>query len=66
MGKHVVLVGGGHAHLTCLKMLKHMVDRDHRVTLISPDAYHYYSGMRNPCRKSRSQISESPSTKAAQ
>ena len=45
MGKHLVLVGGGHAHLTCLMQLKHFVDRGHRVTLISPDAYHYYSGM---------------------
>jgi NADH dehydrogenase FAD-containing subunit len=45
MGKHLVLVGGGHAHLTCLKQLKHYVDRGHRVTLISPTPYHYYSGM---------------------
>ncbi|MHB9072888.1 MAG: NAD(P)/FAD-dependent oxidoreductase [Desulfobaccales bacterium] len=45
MGKHLVLAGGGHAHLTCLKQLKHYVDRGHRVTLISPAAYHYYSGM---------------------
>ena len=45
MGKHLVLVGGGHAHLTCLKRLKDYVDRGHRVTLISPAAYHYYSGM---------------------
>jgi NADH dehydrogenase FAD-containing subunit len=45
MDKHLVLVGGGHAHLTCLKMLSQIVARGHRVTLISPDAYHYYSGM---------------------
>lgn len=45
MGKHLVLVGGGHAHLTCLKQLRYYVDRGHRVTLISPAAYHYYSGM---------------------
>jgi NADH dehydrogenase FAD-containing subunit len=45
MGKHLVLIGGGHAHLTCLKQLKYYVDRGHRVTLISPAAYHYYSGM---------------------
>lgn len=45
MGNNLVLVGGGHAHLTCLKMLKHYVDRGHRVTLISPTPYHYYSGM---------------------
>jgi NADH dehydrogenase FAD-containing subunit len=45
MGKHLVLVGGGHAHLTCLKELKHIVHRGHRVTLISLGDYHYYSGM---------------------
>ena len=45
MGKHLVLVGGGHAHLTCLKMLQQYVDRGHRVTLISPTPFHYYSGM---------------------
>ncbi|MFZ5450153.1 MAG: NAD(P)/FAD-dependent oxidoreductase [Thermodesulfobacteriota bacterium] len=45
MAKHLVLVGGGHAHLTCLKMLKNIVDQGHRVTLISPAEYHYYSGM---------------------
>jgi NADH dehydrogenase FAD-containing subunit len=45
MSKHLVLVGAGHAHLTCLKNLGHIVARGHRVTLISPTAYHYYSGM---------------------
>jgi NADH dehydrogenase FAD-containing subunit len=45
MGKNLVLVGGGHAHLTCLKKLKHIIDRGHRATLISPSTYHYYSGM---------------------
>lgn len=45
MGRHLVLVGGGHAHLTCLKDLKHIVARGHEVTLVSPTAYHYYSGM---------------------
>jgi NADH dehydrogenase FAD-containing subunit len=45
MGRHLVLVGGGHAHLTCLKDLKHIVVRGHEVTLVTPTAYHYYSGM---------------------
>ncbi len=45
MGKHLILVGGGHAHLTVLKNLKDFVDRGHRVTLVNPSEYHYYSGM---------------------
>ncbi|MDO3378609.1 FAD-dependent oxidoreductase [Geoalkalibacter halelectricus] len=45
MGKHLVLVGGGHAHLTTLLKLKTLVDRGHRVTLMSPSPFHYYSGM---------------------
>jgi len=43
--KHLVLVGGGHAHLMVLSKLKEYTGRGHRVTLISPSAYHYYSGM---------------------
>lgn len=45
MGKHLVLVGGGHAHLTTLVKLDEFVKRGHRVTLIGPSEYHYYSGM---------------------
>src|SRR4030042_3232008 len=45
MGKHLVLVGGGHAHLTVLLNLAGYVQRGHRVTLIGPSPYHYYSGM---------------------
>ncbi len=45
MGKHLILVGGGHAHLAVLKNLKDFVARGHRVTLINPSEYHYYSGM---------------------
>jgi NADH dehydrogenase FAD-containing subunit len=45
MGKHLVFVGGGHAHLTALKNLSAFINRGHRVTLISPSPYHYYSGM---------------------
>lgn len=45
MGKHLVLVGGGHAHLTVLVNLAVYVERGHKVTLIGPSAYHYYSGM---------------------
>ena len=45
MGKHLVLVGAGHAHLTCLTSLKDFADRGHRVTVVGPGVHHYYSGM---------------------
>lgn len=45
MGRHLVLVGGGHAHLTVLLNLAHYVERGHRVTVIMPSSYQYYSGM---------------------
>jgi NADH dehydrogenase FAD-containing subunit len=45
MGKHLVLVGGGHAHMTVMLNLKDFVERNHRVTLIGPSPHHYYSGM---------------------
>jgi NADH dehydrogenase FAD-containing subunit len=45
MGKHLVLVGGGHAHMTVMLNLQDYIRRGHQVTLIGPSAYHYYSGM---------------------
>ena len=45
MAKHLVLVGGGHAHLTCLKNLQEFLNRGHEVTLVGPASHHYYSGM---------------------
>ena len=45
MPKHLVFVGGGHAHLTALVNLRDTVRAGHRVTLIGPSPYHYYSGM---------------------
>jgi NADH dehydrogenase FAD-containing subunit len=45
MGKHLVLVGGGHAHLTALLNIANFIQLGHRVTLIGPSPYHYYSGM---------------------
>ena len=45
MLKHLVLVGGGHAHMVTLKNLKSFIDNGHRVTVIGPSPYHYYSGM---------------------
>lgn len=45
MPRHLVFVGGGHAHLTALTSLRDIVRAGHRVTLIGPSPYHYYSGM---------------------
>lgn len=45
MGKHLVLVGAGHAHLWALSRLGDYLDRGHRVTLINPSPHTYYSGM---------------------
>ena len=45
MSRHLVLVGGGHAHMTVMLNLADFVKRGHRVTLVSPSPYHYYSGM---------------------
>ena len=45
MGKHLILVGGGHAHMVTLANLHTFVDKGHRVTVIGPSADHYYSGM---------------------
>jgi NADH dehydrogenase FAD-containing subunit len=45
MPKHLVFVGGGHAHLTALTCLRDTVRAGHRVTVIGPSPYHYYSGM---------------------
>lgn len=45
MKKHLVLVGGGHAHLTVIKHIGAFVEKGHDVTLISPTTHHYYSGM---------------------
>ncbi len=45
MGKHLVLVGGGHAHMVTLANLHKFVEKGHNVTVIGPSPYHYYSGM---------------------
>ena len=42
---HIVLAGGGHAHLYSLLRTKKLVRRGFRVTLIDPSPYLYYSGM---------------------
>lgn len=45
MNRHLVLVGGGHAHLTTISAIRSLVKRGHIVTLIAPSDHHYYSGM---------------------
>lgn len=45
MSKHLVLVGGGHAHMVTLANLRTFIEKGHRVTVIGPSDYHYYSGM---------------------
>ncbi|CAG0995052.1 NAD(P)/FAD-dependent oxidoreductase [Geobacter sp.] len=42
---HLVLVGGGHAHLYTLRRLRVLIGRGIAVTLVTPDRFHYYSGM---------------------
>ncbi|MFH1155408.1 MAG: FAD-dependent oxidoreductase [Pseudomonadota bacterium] len=45
MGKHLVLVGGGHAHMVTLANISKFREKGHRVTVIGPSDFHYYSGM---------------------
>lgn len=45
MGKHLVLAGGGHAHMVTMANIRQFRDLGHRVTVIGPSDYHYYSGM---------------------
>lgn len=45
MKKHLVLVGGGHAHMVTLANLHKFVEKGFDVTVIGPSSYHYYSGM---------------------
>lgn len=45
MGRHLVLVGGGHAHAGILLSMSQLTGGGHHVTLINPTKRHYYSGM---------------------
>lgn len=45
MGKRLVLIGGGHAHMQTLANIGNFVAQGHSVTVIAPSPYHYYSGM---------------------
>lgn len=45
MAKHLLLIGGGHAHMVTLANLHTFVEKGYRVSVIQPSEYHYYSGM---------------------
>ena len=45
MGKQLILVGGGHAHMVTLANLHKFIEKGHRVAVIGPSPHHYYSGM---------------------
>lgn len=45
MGKRLILVGGGHAHMVTLANLHNIMAQGHTVTVIGPSEHHYYSGM---------------------
>jgi NADH dehydrogenase FAD-containing subunit len=45
MGKQLVIIGAGHAHLTILKNLQEFTNAGHDVTVVSSSSLHYYSGM---------------------
>jgi len=43
--KHLILVGGGHAHMVVLENISRFVEKGIKVTVIAPSFHHYYSGM---------------------
>ena len=45
MKKHLVLIGGGHAHMMTMENIDRFVGNGFKVTVIGPSFYHYYSGM---------------------
>ncbi len=45
MRKHLVLAGGGHAHMVTLSNLNRFIEKGCQVTVIQPSEHHYYSGM---------------------
>ncbi|MEE4241700.1 MAG: FAD-dependent oxidoreductase [Desulfopila sp.] len=45
MSKHLVLAGGGHAHMMVLANIEKIIAEGHQVTVIQPSDHHYYSGM---------------------
>lgn len=45
MGKRLLLLGGGHAHMVTLANIQGLRSQGHEITVVQPDEYHYYSGM---------------------
>jgi NADH dehydrogenase FAD-containing subunit len=45
MKKQLVLIGGGHAHMTTLANLHLFLAKGYGATVIGPSPHHYYSGM---------------------
>ena len=45
MKKKLVLIGGGHAHMTTLENISRFVEKGYEVSVIGPSSHHYYSGM---------------------
>ena len=45
MRKHLVLIGGGHAHMMTLENIGKFIEKGFKITVIGPSFYHYYSGM---------------------
>lgn len=45
MVKRLIIAGGGHAHLHTLRRLRSFTTAGIAVTLVTPDRFHYYSGM---------------------
>ena len=41
----LLLIGGGHAHMTILAHLGEILEKGHEVCVIQPSDHHYYSGM---------------------
>ncbi len=42
MGKRLLLLGGGHAHMITLGNIQRLCSQGHEVTVVQPDEYHYY------------------------
>ncbi|BHH83660.1 NAD(P)/FAD-dependent oxidoreductase [Desulforhopalus sp. 52FAK] len=45
MKPHLLLIGGGHAHMITLQNIDNFTEKGYQVTVIQPSPYHYYSGM---------------------